>query len=467
MVRKKVKNSFLERIFQWTRDHKVLVISFGIILFLILSAFGTQIVLYARLALGNDIIIKLGVNKDHFELVRGDEGKVEFEAEVVTNPFCKAFCSYSFNDVSSNNTLEHANFTLRPTSPIKREFSLLPPKKGSGLLLYRFDMECYSTKTLLCHTKGEPSTRSILVTVNYDLNEEEKLLKDDLIKRIENLKKGIGRLQGQLNVLREVSIELNKTISSEDIFENWPYPAALYNKLYDLLRIWDSGDYELLRRETANAEDYYKEALSSFADRNNSLSLLISSYNGIVEGVFRDKDGLRLLQNKTIKNSTYIIDINNLVEEFNMMLGSLQLRDDISKKIGLQRDIGQKVELLKNKIDEYTRRESIRLLIEVNTNYDLLCEISNECIDHVSIRELSVISDFELNKSCSSVEELKGKFREANESMYANFLLQNYPQLLISFPFGSSFISILIVAVSLSMFRVYKILPGLTIGVWY
>ncbi len=426
MGRKTGKN-LMKMFFQWALDHKILVVFMAIFLVIVLTAFSTKLLLYLRLALGNDVVIKLDANQNNFYLVHGEKGNVEFQAEVVTNPFCKVFCNYSFSDLSTGNIVENANFILRPTTPFKREYSLSTPKTGAGLALYRFDMECYSIKTLLCHTHGEPSTRSILITVNYNLNEEEKLLKENLKKQIENLKKDIGYLQGQLTVMRGISNKLNETISlNEEIFDDWPYLVVLYNELYDLMRIWDSEDYELLMGETTKAEKYYQEALKSFAERNNSLSLLINSYNGVIERVTSNKNDLELLQNRTIINSTYILEINKLAKEFNTMLESLQLRNDILKKIELQQDIEGKVEFLKNEIDEYIRKESIDLQIEVNINYDLLCEINNQCIQHVSISELSNISDFELGKTCDNIEELKDTFRKVNESIYGDFLLQNY-----------------------------------------
>lgn len=425
---RKTRKNFMKRFFQWALEHKIAVILIALVFVIILTTFGAKLMLYLRLALGNDIIVKLDVNKNNFYLVHGEEGSVEFEAEVVTNPFCKAFCSYSFADLSMNNAVENANFTLRPTTPFKKEYSLSPPKNGAGLLLYRFDMECYSTKTILCHTKGEPSTRSILVTVNYDLNEEEKRMKENLKERIENLKKGVGYLQGQLTALRDISNKLNKTISSKKaIFDDGPYLVALYNELYDLRKIWGSEDYELLMKETTKAEQDYQEALKFFAEWNSSLSSLINSYNGIIEGATSNKDDLKFLQNITIINITKMININTLTEEFNAMLEYLHLRDDISKKIELQQDISGKVEFLKSEIDEYTRKESIRLQIEINTNYDLLCAINNQCVTHVSISELSNTSDFELNKTCNNIEELKEAFRQVNKSIYNDFLAQNYP----------------------------------------
>ena len=77
---------------KWFKKNKYIVISISIVLGVFLIAFGAKTTLYINFLLGNDIVIKLNVDKADLSLVHGQEENITFEASVTTNPFCKADC---------------------------------------------------------------------------------------------------------------------------------------------------------------------------------------------------------------------------------------------------------------------------------------------------------------------------------------------------------------------------------------
>src|SRR3989338_2934790 len=79
------------------RVRKRRVIFLGSLLFI----FGTKSYLYFNFLIGNDIIIKLDVSQENFNLQHGQEGILNFKSSATTNPFCTASCTAKFEDLSS------------------------------------------------------------------------------------------------------------------------------------------------------------------------------------------------------------------------------------------------------------------------------------------------------------------------------------------------------------------------------
>lgn len=425
---KRKKQSLMKRLIKLTIDHKILVISIALLFVLIIILFGAKILLYLKLLTGNDTIVRLDVNKRDIYLVHGEQTYLEFEAKVTTNPFCKAFCSYTFMDISSGNIIEKDDFTLRPTVPLNRKYSIAPPEIGTGLALYRFDMECYSVKTILCHTKGDPSTRSILITLNYDLNEEEKRLKEKLGERTKELIKKISDLQGMQNTFEEVSLELNKSLIFEDKTNHTQtYILKLINNLLDLRNLWNRENYYALSNEIKEFESFLPEVDLLFSDVNHTLSSLVDSYNEIIEELTIERNELQKLKMQVITNTSIESEIKQIISEFNSMLDIFNGKDTLSHKKTLQHQLSSRIIDLKIRLEDHIKREALRKELETNINYDILCELDNQCIPHSSIAYLADKTSFNLSKVCNEREELVKVLNSVNESIHDQFVAQNYP----------------------------------------
>src|SRR3989338_2706720 len=98
---------------RWIKKHKTLVIILGLILFILLALFGTQIWLFVRFMLGNDTVVQLKANKEVLSLVHGQEEEVQFEASITTNLFCTAACTSEFIDIGRKKTIEREVFNVR------------------------------------------------------------------------------------------------------------------------------------------------------------------------------------------------------------------------------------------------------------------------------------------------------------------------------------------------------------------
>ncbi|MDD5087010.1 MAG: hypothetical protein PHV16_04625, partial [Candidatus Nanoarchaeia archaeon] len=162
-TKKPAKRKAKNKTESWLRQHTIAII-ISVILFLLISGLGTKIFLYLNFILGNDIIIHLDSDKEDLSLIRGQHETINFKSSITTNPFCNAQCSYVFDDISNNKTLDYDDFKLSPGMPITKQYVVSIDDFGEGQKLYRFAIECVGSPSLLCHTKQESTSRNVLVT---------------------------------------------------------------------------------------------------------------------------------------------------------------------------------------------------------------------------------------------------------------------------------------------------------------
>ena len=137
--------------------------------------------------LGNELIIYLTSQQKSFNLHYGDISNVKFDVSIDNVAYCKAECSYSFNDISRSEIIDGGNFTIRKNEHFTNSYSLSVKRLGSGQDIYSFDARCKSIRSFLCLTQGTEKFKSSLITVNYDLTETEKKLKQLLKQNVTKL----------------------------------------------------------------------------------------------------------------------------------------------------------------------------------------------------------------------------------------------------------------------------------------
>jgi alpha/beta hydrolase fold len=217
-----------------------LVITIISVVLILLIIFGAKLYLVVNLLLGNDVIIKLDADKELINIVHGEESNVNFKASTITNPFCVAICESGFFDVSGNKTIEDDAFTLRPGISTTKTYKIIAPNLGIGQELYKFSMQCHSVKNILCHTMEIPTIRSTLLTVNYDLNDNEKEIKNNSKIEIENYSLRISSMRNSLESFKHLNFTDVMVGSALD------ETNGLIGGLTELSNIWKNQDYAAL-----------------------------------------------------------------------------------------------------------------------------------------------------------------------------------------------------------------------------
>ncbi len=414
---------------EWFNENKALAIVIGIIVLILAAVFGTKILLFFNFILGNDTVVKLNINKEALSLVHGGSENVEFEASVTTNPFCSTVCNSKFEDLSSGKVVEQDEFKIRPGLPIKKEFEIKANRFGSGQELYRFNMECNSERTFLCETAGEKTTRSVLLTVQYNFSDDEKALKEELKSKLNSFADRLSEMKGKREEFEKAAVDLNRSVDDFRI-DFFPFKkkfSSFAKQMQKMQDIWEQQDIFTLQNEINGASIEFSEAENEFEKLNESVSSAVESYNSLINGLVNSHDMLVRLRNEFLLNETKAIKINETIVEFNDAVGEFKKRDTIENKKSLATDIFARVKSIFDKTGQEQKREAMKRELILDVEYDAKCEIVEDCVLHPSIKERANQTIFNLNESCAKIDELQLEYDKLAADMADDYAQQNYP----------------------------------------
>ncbi|MDP2907737.1 MAG: alpha/beta fold hydrolase [Nanoarchaeota archaeon] len=319
------------------RKHKLLIIIPFLVLAALLIFFGAKLFLYAYLLLGNDIIVKVEADKEDLFLVRGEEGVVKLKASVTTNPFCTARCEYSFRDLSRDLYVDKDVSVLRPGIPLEKEYNLKVLRLGSGQDLYRFEMSCRSVNTWLCHTEeGMMTTRSILISVNYDLSDEEREQKLIVKSELEILTARLETVLGEKAWLDEPLSSLNKTLTVENLETGSNNVDVMASKvrqeLLSFKELFKQDKHSLLFDSLPGLEGDVVETESAVEDLKMNTDNLLASYNSFVDELANVRGKLNGLRDSMPEDEGFITSLNQTVNDFNKAVKIINEKNSLEEK---------------------------------------------------------------------------------------------------------------------------------------
>ncbi len=393
----------------WVHKHKTGFTILAIVFVILLFVFGAKLWLLLNLMLGNDIIVTLGVDKHTLDVSHGDEAKVEFKAKVTTNPFCVAECSSVFSDISSEEVIDQDSFELRPAVPFIKEYSLGTSRLGHGIDFYRFSMECKSVESTLCHTKGESTTRNILITIKHGLNEKEKETKAELKEKLEMLITQIEALNSKIKAVDSTIGKLNQTIPVDRFeFKSIEIKDKLeeyVQELDTLQELWYSEDYSTLLQEFKSLYVRVQDTENKYTDLEKAVLFMMNTYNPLLDRFTAARTKLGSFDSVYLDNTT-LIEVSSLITEFNPLIESFEKKTTITEKKTIVDSISAKVGSLETTVNTEIKEKSIKKELELDVFYDALCEIYDRCVVHIPITELAVQEEFDLDTVCAKIDNL-------------------------------------------------------------
>lgn len=337
-----------------------IIIIISLIVLLILIIFGARVYLYIRVLIGNNLVIKLNADKENLFLQHGESDKVKITSYAITNIFCKTSCSAKFIDLDTNSVLEEDNFTLK--LPKTKEYDITAPELGTGLKLYRFDLECYSPKTLLCETDGKVKKNSLLITLNYELTNQEKRLKQELQDKLSFV---LGKIQYYDSNLNEFNTSLQKLGKNVNINElknsvdkNKEILLIANSSSENLLYFWNQENYLILNEEFKKFNESFSMFESGFFLLNDSINSNLQTYNDLIDKMIEVKDKLKNLEKQNITEDSSR-ELNILINEFNNLTIIFSQNDTLSNKVDL-------IYKFVNKIQSYIYQPSNYTNINLN-----------------------------------------------------------------------------------------------------
>jgi len=309
----------------------VFIFLFAIIFFLIL----TQVYLYGKFLLGSDLLIKLSADKDNLFFSEDQNQDVTFKISATMNPFCIAECSYQFFDLSSGNLIESGEFNMTSIFSKSKTYTLNKTETTESQKLNRFDIKCKTQKARFCYTKAEEITRSILITLNYGLSEEQKKIMNESKERIIELKKRISSIEQDLNESDLNIAGINNSFSAENLSEESSnlhnQIQTLNNSIMNLEDLWKIKKIFVTPEEIIGAELMIRGVNQSGIGLKEKIASEIYLYNSLIENITYTKSRLNEMLKFNLTNSS-CDKLDEKISGFNVAISEFINESDLTKK---------------------------------------------------------------------------------------------------------------------------------------
>jgi len=405
--------------------------------------------------LGNELIVYLSPQQKSFLMHYGNVSKAQFDVSIGNAAYCKAACSYSFNDRSTSSVIDKGDFEIQKGQHFTKEYGLSVKRLGSGQDIYSFDVRCRSMRSFFCLTKGIEKSRSSFVTVDYDLTETEKELKKALKQNVTMLLELLSDVDVMRQQLNQKYFELSFKVSLNSLTKDKISIDDQYDKtrisIENLRSLWavenyielssmfNSGFFEAVGKIRMSIEDLDKKIDDAVKLHNGLLSEL-----RILDGNLNElNDFIIMLENNGISND-FAVNINRFSNAASSLTNNtFGSYDDVILDIN-NITKGQK------SIIEDSKNASAALFFNleylINMEEDLLCSLKQNCNNNISIT--NIIKNTEvfiekypnaalLGQSCDSLGKLEQRHLIIRNET-SNFISNNS----IVFPSGSEFLEL-------------------------
>jgi len=383
------------------KHHRTLVITFIIITLILLVAFGTQGYLFVRFLLGYDTIVSLSADKTHVPLAHSEDAAVTFTTSVTVNPFCTAVCTSTLLDLGHNRTLARTVSQLRPGLYSTKTYMLTVPTLGTGLDLYRYDVQCHGVSTFLCHTDETlQSTRSVIVTAAYNLSDAERVLRTASRSLLLSLAANASDLHARHDAITQTlqdaaSVGLIHPHSSA-LAENAGQLAAVLDTIPAVEALWaDENDTAF-----AAAILDFDSAISDLAARIET----ITAYNSLIASV---TDALSTLDQQTtasVTNDTLDAQLLTAFGDLGARVLAFQTNGTLDEKTSLAVDISTLSTSIASNFTQAVREETLLYEITLDIVQDALCKASGACSVHTDPATRVNETRFDLNNTCADID---------------------------------------------------------------
>lgn len=404
--------------------------------------------------LGNEPIVYLAPNEKSFSMNYGNISEIEFNISIGNAAYCKSACSYSFNDRSRDEVIDRGSFELSKKQQFTKAYNLSVKRLGSGQDIYSFDTACKSVRSLFCLTKSPEKSRSSLVTVNYDLTETEKKLKEILRKNVTKLLGLLSDADIMHQQLSQKYFELGfranlKNLSKKKIEIDDKYDKARIS-IENLRSLWSVENYiglNLMFNESLFATlDGIK---ASVKELNESIDSAVAKHNGLLSELEKLSASL-----KSLESFVYILEDNASItandaniKNLNMLASSIA-NNTFESYASLAKGIAD-IALQHASITVKSRDSAAELFFSseysLKSEKDMLCSLQSNCMENISVAGM-------LENAAAFIKEYPGSARFGQNCNSLKSINQTYSDIRnessriisdknISFPNDSMFLA--------------------------
>ncbi len=410
------------------RKHYLAALAVVIILLLV---FGARFALYLNFLLGNDIVLELGADKTTTSLVRGGTDSVMFEADVRSNPFCSVVCSYAYQDISDGIMLDNGTSVIKSTSSFRKTYNVTAERLGDGLGIYRFGLDCHGIRTFLCQTQEEPTTRSVLFTVQYNITAKDRTEKQELLAKLRGEASSLQHAEAREAAIDSTIKELDEYVETDNLAKESAMLSQEISSHHDyfmqLLDLWNSQDYDTLESETGGFMSRTQDLNMTLVRLEGELNTTLSRFNSLGLALRSTGETLDNLSKVEFSDWNEAVALANAIILYNRQVLLMEIPGPLDTRASEITSLGDDVRDISQKIDDNIRTESLTKDVEADVFYDVLCNVSGECTSHPDLSSRSAQNRFDLNMSCARVDELRDYYEGIRDGMEIAAANQSYP----------------------------------------
>ena len=422
------------------RNNKKLIIILSVAVLLLFSFALYRAWINFHFLTTDDLLLALEPQDISFSVHYGEKPNVTFSVEIENTFFCGARCSYEFIDLSEKSFVDKGAFAGSGTGKrFEKEFQLSAGRTGSGQKIYSFSVQCNNIRTFFCPTDESKRRRSAFVTLNYDISDYERFLKDTLKDNITKLVSELGAIDIRMQQLNNRFFELGHNRNLNDIEDekeilNNQY-GAIVLEFENLARVWSEEDYLLLSELFNKSFDARISAINQkISELNSKIDNTLKRHNTIVVEINKTDNRLRN-DNATM---LFLGKINSsLIPKHKILLWKLEeLKYQINANSfvsydALENDFKKISSLLESFEDDLKNHFLFAYLSGYyysNLENGLLCNIKGVCMNKTDFPAVvlnSLLINYDkIGNICSSLEAIKNtQDEENNKSME---LMKNY-----------------------------------------
>ncbi|MBI2647719.1 alpha/beta fold hydrolase [Candidatus Woesearchaeota archaeon] len=430
----------------WKRYEFLIVITLTLIVVYLIILLNQKI----NFILGNELIVYVKPPQKYFNMNYGNVSEILFNITIDNVPLCKTQCSFSFNDRSRNLVIDNGYFQIANNQHFSKSYNLSVKRLGSGQDLYSFEVRCNSIYSFLCLTKSKQTFRSSLISVNYDLTETERELKNMLKKNITVFLDLLSEVDILLQQLNQKYFELGFKLNLRDLSKDKIEIDHQYDKVIisteNIKSLWAVENY--VKLDSLFNESFFKimaDIMSSITDIDKKIGEIAKLHNDLL---------LQLNQfQEKLNEITYVVNIldgdiiqglNDTTKNFKLVSSSLvdNTFDTYEEVIKAINNLSNSYDLIveKTKVNATILFFNLGYVLDYENNF--LCNLINSCKENISIvKILNMSKEFvniypntiEVGNTCNLLKQQENKYVEIkNETLSSN----------ISFPSDIGFVNL-------------------------
>lgn len=305
----------------------------GVVLLIITIIVFLNSYLYVKALLGNDMLISLKIDKENLVLKNGEEGQLNVDAKVLTNPFCKADCILSLEDLSKGEIIYSDMIYLKVSSPLSKDYLITSQNNKFGQALYKVSLECNTMKSRFCYTSSNISKlRTRIISVDYKLDDIQEARKEELKNETEILSNEFYTMQNSLNkfYFNFSSLDLSEFEKESKDLYNLSNPIA--NEINNLSLLYENQEYYELGTKIYNITEEIRNIRDRFNELNSSVLYNINTYNSLIDNMSSMYNDILYLEDYNFSDSS-LPYAKSFVEDFNSAILKFNKYDKIQDKI--------------------------------------------------------------------------------------------------------------------------------------